>query len=201
MLTRKTLQLRPKIENKFGKHTLKWRSPLQNMSTDNSTYHQSAGTKTYRQHTSNQSQPGNVYTRLDVNGTKPNLRSSSWDGSAIISLKTERLTQTALKTRANLVIKATQLKEDEKGEDNGNQIWTHGWRQKGVKSSNGGRRNDIQNSLSVMTYFIGKTDTEMFVWKWLHTSMALAIALLTLSMSEIETLNRGLDKSYLICTC
>ena len=41
----------------------------------------------------------------------------------------------------------------------------------------------------------------MFVWKLLHTFMALTIALLTLSMLDIETLNMGLDKSYLICTC
>ena len=34
-----------------------------------------------------------------------------------------------------------------------------------------------------------------------NTSMALTIALLTLSMSEIETFDKGLDKSYLICTC
>ena len=44
-----------------------------------------------------------------------------------------------------------------------------------------------------------QTTTEEIAYKIL-TSMALAIALRTISMLDIETLDRVLDKSYLICT-
>ena len=90
--------------------------------------------------------------------------------------------------RVNRVTKVEQSKQNKKGEDNGNQIKTHGWRKKEVKRLSDSGRNNIQDPLSVLTYFIGKLNTQMFVWKWLHTFMALVIALLTLSILDIETL-------------
>ena len=51
----------------------------------------------------------------------------------------------------------------------------------------------VLDTLSVMIESIGEADKKMVVWKWENTYMALATALLTLSMLEIETLNSGLD--------
>ena len=47
------------------------------MSIEDAINHQNASTNMFKQHTSNQHQTGNMYMRLDVNGTRPNVGSNS----------------------------------------------------------------------------------------------------------------------------